>query len=221
LDRTYDLYRLSGIVKTNRSRQFPGLGEAGKNLSSTRLTKREKWVVGTVSFDNSPSIREKSILAATRATPLEAHFGSDKIRRHSRAAAETEASRRESMKPAIRTKMTKFGIGLALAMLACGGALAQDVTYNAMPGIDFSKYHTYKWVTIQGASYPNQIVDTQIKTSIDSQLASKGLTKTDTDKADLYIGYQGSIDQEKQWNAYGMGGGLRWGGNGHSSKFDD
>jgi hypothetical protein len=118
----------------------------------------------------------------------------------------------KNMKPAIRTRMTKFGLGLALAIFACGGALAQDVTYNAMPGVDFSKYHTYKWVTIQGASYPNQIVDTQIKTSIDSQLASKGLTKTDTDKADLYIGYQGSIDQEKQWNAYGMGGGLRWGG---------
>jgi hypothetical protein len=116
------------------------------------------------------------------------------------------------MKPAIRTKMTKFGIGLALAMLSCGGALAQEVSYNSMPGVDFSKYHTYKWVTIEGATYPNQIMDTQIKSSIDSQLASKGLTKTDTDKADLYIGYQPSIDQQKQWNAYGMGGGLRWGG---------
>jgi len=43
-------------------------------------------------------------------------------------------------------------------------------------------------------------------------LASKGLTKTDNDKADLYIGYQIAVDQEKQWNAYGMGGGVRWGG---------
>ena len=104
------------------------------------------------------------------------------------------------------------GIGLALALLACGGAFAQDVSYNSMPGIDFSKYHTYKWITIEGATYPNQIVDTQIKNSIDSQLASKGLTKSDTDKADLYIGYQASINQQRQWNAYGMGGGLRWGG---------
>jgi hypothetical protein len=116
------------------------------------------------------------------------------------------------MKPAIRTGMAKFGMGVAVALLVCVGALAQDVTYNSMPGVDFSKYHTYKWVAIQGASYPNQILDTQIKSSIDSQLAAKGLTKTDTDKADLYIGYQASIDQEKQWNAYGMGGGLRWGG---------
>ena len=115
------------------------------------------------------------------------------------------------MKPAIRTKMTKFGFGLALAMLACGGALAQDVSYNSMPGIDFSKYHTYKWVTIEGATYPNQIVDAQIKQAVDSQLAAKGLTKTDGDKADLLIGYQASVSSEKQWNVYGTGG-FRWGG---------
>ena len=107
------------------------------------------------------------------------------------------------------TRTAKCGIGLLLALLACGAALAQDVTTNSMPGTDFTKYHTYKWVTIQGASYPNQILDRQIKSSIDSQLATKGMTKTDADKADLYVGYQISIDQEKQWNAYGTGG-LRW-----------
>jgi Domain of unknown function (DUF4136) len=112
----------------------------------------------------------------------------------------------------IRTGIAKVGIGLVLGMLlACSVALAQEVTTNSMPGVDFSKYHTYKWVTIEGATYPNQILDAQIKQSIDSQLAAKGLTKTDGDKADLHIGYQASIDQEKQWNAYGTGG-MRWGG---------
>jgi hypothetical protein len=108
--------------------------------------------------------------------------------------------------------LAKIGWVLAFAMIACSVALAQDVTTNSMPGVDFSKYHTYKWVTIDGATYPNQIVDAQIKQSIDKQLALKGLTKTDTDKADLFIGYQVSLDQQKEWNAYGMGGGLRWGG---------
>jgi uncharacterized protein DUF4136 len=112
----------------------------------------------------------------------------------------------------VRTRMAKVGMGLALALLACSATLAQDVTSNAMPGTDFTKYHTYKWVTIQGASYPNQIVDAEIKSSIDSQLSAKGLTKTDNENADLYIGYQASIDQEKQWNAYGTGGGWRFGG---------
>lgn len=108
--------------------------------------------------------------------------------------------------------ITRLLIGLILALLVCSIAPAQDVTSNSMPGVDFSKYHTYKWVTIEGATYPNQIVDAQIKQSIDGQLATKGLTKVDGDKADLYIGYQASISSEKQWNAYGMGGGLRWGG---------
>jgi hypothetical protein len=100
---------------------------------------------------------------------------------------------------------------VALFAFGCG-LLAQDVTSNAMPGTDFSKYHTYKWVLIQGASHPNQIVDAEIKQSIDSQLSAKGLTKTDGDKADLYIGYQTAVDQQKQWTGYGMGGGWRWGG---------
>ena len=35
------------------------------------------------------------------------------------------------------------------------------------------------------------------------QLAAKGLNKTDSDIADLYVGYQLSVTQEKEWNAYG------------------
>jgi len=111
-----------------------------------------------------------------------------------------------------KNRLAKFGMGLVLALFAWSLTSAQDVTTNFMPGTNFAKYHTYKWVTIQGAAYPNQIVDTQIKQSIDSQLAAKGLTRTDDEKADLYVGYQVSVDQERQWNAYGMGGGLRWGG---------
>jgi hypothetical protein len=116
------------------------------------------------------------------------------------------------MRKKIQTMVTRLGLALSLMLLASTLMPAQDVTSNAMPGVDFSKFHTYKWVTIEGAAQPNQIVDAQIKQSVDSQLATKGLTKTDSDKADLYIGYQVSIDQEKQWNAYGMGGGPRWGG---------
>jgi len=119
---------------------------------------------------------------------------------------------RQTMLQQMRSGMTKVGVGLVLALLVCGAALAQDVTINFMPGTDFTKYHTYKWVTIQGATYPNQIVDAQIKDAVGSQLAAKGLSKTDGDNADLYVGYQVSIDQQRQWNAYGMGGGLRWGG---------
>jgi Domain of unknown function (DUF4136) len=83
-----------------------------------------------------------------------------------------------------------------------------------MPGTNFSKYHTYKWVTIPSNIHPNQIVDQEIKQAIDARLAAKGFVKTDSDKADLHAGYQCSVNQERQWNAWDMGGGLRWGGMG-------
>jgi len=116
------------------------------------------------------------------------------------------------MRKANGNTLARLGAGLAIALAACAVAFSQDVKANYMPGTDFSKYHTYKWVNIEGGAHPNQIVDAQIKQSVDSQLATKGLTKTDADKADLYVGYQIAVDQEKQWNGYGMGGGLRWGG---------
>jgi hypothetical protein len=80
-----------------------------------------------------------------------------------------------------------------------------------MPGTDFSAYKTYKWVAIEGASYPNQILDQQIKDAVNSQLAAKGLTLAAGDKADLYVAYQVAIQNQQQWNAYGTGG-MRWGG---------
>jgi len=115
-----------------------------------------------------------------------------------------------------RISLTKSAIALAVLLTACMATMGQDVRYNYMPGTDFSKYHTYKWVTIEGGAHTNQIVDAEIKQAVDSQLASKGLTKTDSDKADLYVGYQIAIDKEKQWNAYSMGG-PRWGGMGSAT----
>ena len=115
------------------------------------------------------------------------------------------------MKLNVRTVSLCAAVSILL-LLSAGQAFAQDVHYNFMPGTNFAKYHTYKWVTIEGGAHPNQIMDAEIKQAVDSQLASKGMTKTDSDKADLYIGYQVAIDQEKQWNGFGMGGGMRWGG---------
>src|SRR5260370_38937445 len=94
-----------------------------------------------------------------------------------------------------------------LLWLAAGTLAAQDVRYNFMPGTDFSKYHTYRWVSVEGGEHPNQILDARIKQSIDSQLAAKGMTKTDNDKADLYLGNQFAVSQVTQGKAYGIDGG--------------
>jgi hypothetical protein len=110
----------------------------------------------------------------------------------------------------------RFACVAVLALLivpAVGGgvALAQDVTYNYLPGTDFSKYKTYKWVAIEGAERPDQLVNVQIMQAIDTVLAGKGLAKATGEAADLFIAYQVAVNQEQQWNTYGTGG-YRWGG---------
>ncbi len=106
--------------------------------------------------------------------------------------------------------------GLCAIMFACAAlAVAQDVRYNYLPGTDFSKYKTYKWVEVPGASHPDQITSTKIMQAIDSQMVAKGLTKTDSEKANLYVAYQLAFTQEKQWNTIGYGGPyMRMGGMG-------
>ena len=99
----------------------------------------------------------------------------------------------------------------ALLLAVAPSVLAQDVGYNFMPGTDFASFKTYRWVTIDGVNYPDDITDAQIKQAIDAQLALKGLTKTDDQGAALYIGYRVALDREKQLNAYTSGGYGGWG----------
>jgi hypothetical protein len=112
----------------------------------------------------------------------------------------------------------RYAVGVALLAAAlsvgAGVASAQDVTYNALPEHDFSKYKTYRWVTVEGAQKLDEIMDKQVMDAIDRQLATKGLTKTANDKVDLLVAYQAAVDQEKQLNAY-TSGGYGWGWRGY------
>jgi hypothetical protein len=58
----------------------------------------------------------------------------------------------------------------------------------------------------------DRIVAQQIKDAINTPLTSQGMTMTEADTADMYVGIQTSIQQQEQWNAYGTGGGWRFGG---------
>jgi hypothetical protein len=102
------------------------------------------------------------------------------------------------------------------ALLLATACLAQDVRYNFAAGEDFSKYKTYKWVPIKGTDQLDQLTDQQLKSAVDAELSKKGLTKTDSDDADLYIGYQVSLGEEKQFTTFDSGGawgpGPGWGG---------
>jgi len=112
--------------------------------------------------------------------------------------------------------MKKALFAMAFLLLVASSGLAQDVRYNFDKDTDFSKFKTYKWVAIKGTDQPNGLVDKQIKDALEAQLATKGLTKVESDPADLFIGYQTAIGQEKQFNSYstdwGYGGGWYRGG---------
>jgi uncharacterized protein DUF4136 len=102
---------------------------------------------------------------------------------------------------------------LSAVIFYCSGiGQAQDVHYDFVQGTDFSKFKTYRLAEIPGNSHPNQILDGQIKQAIEMQLATKGLAKTDNENADLVVTYQTAVNEQRQWNAYGMGGGWGWGG---------
>jgi Domain of unknown function (DUF4136) len=110
--------------------------------------------------------------------------------------------------------MKKYVI-LAVALLLGGAAttVAQDVRYNFASSADFAKYKTYRWVNVQGVDQANQLTENQIKEAIDKVLATKGLQKTDSDTADLYIDIQTAVGTEKQFTSYntGWGYGPGWG----------
>src|SRR5215813_11993453 len=113
-------------------------------------------------------------------------------------------------------KKARFLAAVCIGLFWAIAASAQDTKYNFMPGTDFTKYKTYKWVRVPNAQYPDQILDAQITQAIDAQLAKKGLTKSSGDDADLVVTYQAAVSQEKQWNSFSTGDGSwgygRWGG---------
>jgi len=104
---------------------------------------------------------------------------------------------------------------LPLVLLLAGSspAVAQDVRYNFDKQADFAGFKTYKWVVLKDAAKLNDLVDKQIKDAVDAELAKKGLTKSDADTADLYIGYQAGVSTEKQYTSFdtGWGYGPGWG----------
>jgi hypothetical protein len=109
-----------------------------------------------------------------------------------------------------------------LMALAAAG-FAQDVRYNFDKNSAFQKFRTYKWVDIKGASPIDQLTSQQLKGAIDAELAKKGLTKAIGDDADLWIGLQVTLGQEKEFSSYssdfgyGAGWGRGWYGGGMGS----
>jgi hypothetical protein len=106
-------------------------------------------------------------------------------------------------------------LSAALILLWTGVACADDVRYNFDKTANFSSYKTYKLVPMKNAQKLDSLREKQLTDTIDAELAMKGLTKTDSDNADLYIGYQAGVDKDKEFTTYtDWGYGPGWYGGG-------
>jgi hypothetical protein len=69
---------------------------------------------------------------------------------------------------------------------------------------------------MKGTQKLSDLADKQVKAALDAELAKKGLVRTDTDTADLFLGYQAAVGEEKQFTSYssdwGYGPGWNRGG---------
>ena len=115
---------------------------------------------------------------------------------------------------------TRFVFPMVLLLAGAGSALAQDVRYNFDKDTNFSAFKTYKWVVIKGATQLSDLADRQVKASVDAELSKKGLSRSDADTADLYIGYQAAVGQEKEYTSFdsGWGYGPGWYGGGSKAR---
>ena len=93
---------------------------------------------------------------------------------------------------------------LVLLALGASRGVGQDVRCDFDKDKDFSKYKTYKWVPVKDADKTDDLTAKELS-AIDAELATKGLTKANSDEADLYIDYPTTIGSEKQFTSYNTG----------------
>jgi hypothetical protein len=97
-------------------------------------------------------------------------------------------------------------------------AMAQKVSYDYNKTATFNAYKTY--ALKDGTKVGQQLIDDRIVAAIDTELAAKGLTKSESNP-DLFVVYHVAFDKQKDISTYssGYGGGYGaygwgWGGGG-------
>jgi hypothetical protein len=100
-------------------------------------------------------------------------------------------------------------IGLGVLVCLAEAAFGQRVQFDHDRSANFSAYKTYQWVDYKSVQVGDQLLDQDIKRAVDEQLAGKGLRRVESD-ADLLVGYQAAISQEKQFDSLGWAGPYGW-----------
>jgi hypothetical protein len=147
----------------------------------------------------------------------------DPRRAHCRCALSTSG---EGMDRRMHKKLMTavFVVVLAPALL-----LAQKVSYDYNKSANFAAFKTYAHK--DGTKVGQPLIDERIVNSIDTELAAKGLTRSDA-SPDVFVVYHIAFDKQKDistyssgygggYGAYGWGWGGGWGGGMTSTQVRD
>ena len=88
---------------------------------------------------------------------------------------------------------SRLAIFFFVTLVSVATLRAQDVAVDFDRSLDFSKFKTYSWTS--GVAAKNPLIDQQIRTGIDEQLASKGLRRVDAG-GDLSVLYMTSVERD-------------------------
>jgi hypothetical protein len=105
----------------------------------------------------------------------------------------------------MRTGQIAFGMGLMFA-IGCAG---YQVSTDYSPAVSFSRFHSFALVMPPDTA-ARQLLDERVRNAIQAQLDAKGLTFSDREHADLFVGY-GMVDKTHT-EIYDSQGGWGWGG---------
>ncbi len=115
----------------------------------------------------------------------------------------------------------------SLALALCVGCATVQVETDWNPGTDFSKLHSYAWLTEQplktgDARFDSPLVDQRIRSATAETLAAKGFVTASQASADFLMAYMITSQQKTDVNTiyegygYGYGG---WGGPGYARTY--
>jgi hypothetical protein len=111
----------------------------------------------------------------------------------------------------MKTRIRQIALGMGLFLAA--GCAGQQVTTDYSPATGFSKFRTFALVSAPDSG-AQQLLDQRVRSAVQAQLTAKGLTETDRQSADLFVGY-GMVDKTHKEvytyrDGWGWGGGWGW-----------
>jgi hypothetical protein len=103
---------------------------------------------------------------------------------------------------------------LSAILLAPALMLAQKTSYDYEKSADFKSFKTYAFK--EGTKVGQPLIDNRIVAAIETELASKGLTKSEA-TPDVFVVYHVAFDKQKDISTFSSGGGYGpygwgWGG---------